>query len=85
MLHGNRKAAARALCLTGFQPPAGDGNDRRFGQAQADAGLRARLFAAFARPRMGLIIHLGKVLKIEVGVNLGGGDVGVAEHFLDGA
>ena len=84
VLHGNRKAAARVCVCPASNPRLGTGMTGVF-QAQVDTGLRARLLAAFARPRMGLIIHLGKVLKIEVGVNLGGGDVGVAEHFLDGA
>lgn len=32
---------------------------------------------------MGLIVNAGEVLEIKVGVNLGRGDVGVAEQFLD--
>ena len=35
-------------------------------------------------PRMGLVVDAGQVLKVQVGVNLGGGDVGVAEQFLHG-
>ena len=37
------------------------------------------------RPWMRLIIHLGEVLEIKMGINLGGGDIGVAEEFLYGA
>ena len=37
------------------------------------------------RPWMGFVIHLGEVLEIEVGIDLGGGDIGVAEQFLYGA
>ncbi len=31
---------------------------------------------------MGLVVHLRQVLKVEVGVDLGGGEAGVAEQFL---
>lgn len=34
---------------------------------------------------MGLIVDLGKVLKIQVGIDLGGADISVAEQFLDRA
>src|SRR3989338_1783869 len=32
--------------------------------------------------RMGRVVNLAEILKIEVGVYLRGGDAGVAEHFL---
>ena len=32
---------------------------------------------------MCLVVHLGQVLEVEVGVNLGRTDVRVAQHFLD--
>ena len=37
------------------------------------------------RPWVGFVIHLGEVLEIEVGVDLSGGDIGVAKQFLYGA
>src|SRR3546814_6744917 len=36
-------------------------------------------------PRMRGVVDLGQVLVVEVGVDLGGGDVGVAEQFLHAA
>jgi hypothetical protein len=33
---------------------------------------------------VGLVVDLGEVLEVEVGVNLGGRYVGVAQQFLDG-
>ena len=35
--------------------------------------------------RMCRVVNLAEVLKIEMGVNLRGGDAGVAKHFLYGA
>jgi len=32
-----------------------------------------------ARARMGLVVDLGEVLEIQMGVDLGGGDVGVTQ------
>lgn len=32
--------------------------------------------------RMSLVVHLGEMLKIQMGVNLGGGNIGVAQQFL---
>jgi len=34
---------------------------------------------------MRLVIHLGKMLKIQMRINLRGADVGMAEQFLHGA
>lgn len=34
------------------------------------------------RPWMGLIVHIGEVLEIEMGVNLCGGEVAMSEQFL---
>lgn len=31
---------------------------------------------------MGFVVHLGQVLKIQMGVDLGGGDIGVTEQLL---
>ena len=41
--------------------------------------------AAFASPRpwMGLVVHFCQMLEIQMGIHLGGGNVGVAEQFLD--
>ena len=33
-------------------------------------------------PRMGLVVDPGQVLEVQVGVYLGGADVGVAQQFL---
>jgi hypothetical protein len=41
--------------------------------------------AAAARPRVGSIVDLGEVLKIEVSVDLGGRDVGMSEKLLNPA
>ena len=35
--------------------------------------------------RMRAVINFCEILKIEMGVYLGGGDAGVTEHFLHGA
>ena len=34
-------------------------------------------------PRMGSVVHLCQMLEIQVGIHLGGGNIGVAEQFLD--
>jgi len=34
---------------------------------------------------VGRIVDLGQVLEVEVGVDLGGGDIGVAQELADGA
>src|SRR5690606_20675893 len=45
-----------------------------------------RFFAFLAlRARMGCVVDPGQVLEVQVGVDLGGGDVGVAEQFLHAA
>ena len=49
-------------------PPAGENN-----------GVATSLLT---RARMRRIINPGKMLKIEMGINLRGGDVRVSEHFL---
>ena len=36
-----------------------------------------------ARPGVGLVVDLGKVLKIKVGIDLRGADIGVSQQFLD--
>ena len=36
----------------------------------------------FLRTGVGLIVDLGKALKVEVGVDLGGGNLGVTEQLL---
>lgn len=33
-------------------------------------------------PGVGAVVHRGQVLEVQVGVDLRGADVGVAEHFL---
>ena len=38
-----------------------------------------------ARSRMGLVVDFAEVAPRDVGVDLGGGEAGVAEEFLDGA
>ena len=42
----------------------------------------ARWFRA-SGPGVSRVIHLRQVLPVQVGIDLGGGDVGVAEHLLD--
>ena len=42
------------------------------------------LASGFLRPRVGLVVNLGQVGEVEVGVDLGGRQVGVAEQFLHG-
>ncbi len=37
------------------------------------------------RPWMGFVVDLGEVLKVEVGIDLRGRDIGVAEQLLDSA
>jgi hypothetical protein len=34
---------------------------------------------------MGLVVHLGQVLEIQVGIYLRRADIGVTEEFLNGA
>jgi hypothetical protein len=34
---------------------------------------------------MRLVVDLGQMLEVEVGVNLGGGNIAVAQQFLHGA
>jgi hypothetical protein len=51
----------------------------------ARAGLILGFRALAPRPGVSLVIDLGQVLKIQVGVDLGGADVGVTQEFLDGA
>lgn len=34
---------------------------------------------------MGLIVDGSQVLEIEMGVDLGGGEMGMSQHFLNGA
>lgn len=36
-----------------------------------------------ARPGVSRVIYLRQVLPVQVGIDLGGGDVGVAKHLLD--
>ena len=38
---------------------------------------------ASPRPWMGLVVHFCQMLEIQMGIHLGGGNVGVAEQFLD--
>ena len=40
--------------------------------------------ALFACAWVGLVIDLGQVLKIQVSIDLGGGNIGVTEQFLHG-
>ena len=49
----------------------------------AETGLSA-VFLPF-RPRMGAVVHLRQAVEIEFGVNLGGGQVAVAEQLLYGS
>lgn len=42
----------------------------------------ARWFRA-SGPGVSRVIHLRQVLPVQVGIDLGGGDVGVAKHLLD--
>src|SRR3546814_6645524 len=51
----------------------------------APAGGRWSIVLLALRPRMGGVVDLGQVLEIQVGVDLGGGDIGVAEQFLHAA
>ena len=32
---------------------------------------------------MGSVVHFSQMLEIQVGIHLGGGNIGVAEQFLD--
>lgn len=45
----------------------------------------ARSAGAFARPWMRCVVNSRQMLKIKVGVDLGGRDVGMAEQFLNAA
>ena len=51
---------------------------------QANSMDRRAYSAAAAGPGVRLVINLGKVLKIKVGIDLGGGDIRVAQQFLYG-
>jgi len=42
----------------------------------------AHWFAAFG-PGVSRVIYLRQVLPVQVSIDLGGGDVGVAKHLLD--
>jgi hypothetical protein len=46
---------------------------------------RFRLFPTPTGARMGGIVDARQVLKIQMGVDLGGTEIGVAEQFLHGA
>ena len=35
------------------------------------------------RPRMSSVVHFCQMLEIQMGIHLGGGNIGVAEQFLD--
>jgi hypothetical protein len=69
--------------MTGWRGPP----NRRY--SGPDRVVRAGLILGFRalapRPGVSLVIDLGQVLKIQVGVDLGGADIGMAEEFLDGA
>ena len=45
--------------------------------------LRGLVF--FSRPGMGFVVYLGEMLEVKVGIDLGRGDVGVAEQLLHAA
>ena len=49
--------------------------------------IRARVLTRISLFRFGawmsFVVDLGKVLEVERGVDLGGGDAGMAEHLLD--
>ncbi len=42
-------------------------------------------FPVLARPWVRLVIHLRQMLKIEMGIDLGGADIGMSEQLLYGA
>src|SRR5271154_2441192 len=47
--------------------------------------LEINSLAAASRPGVGCLVCAGKMLKIKVGIDLRGADVGVPEQFLDRA
>src|SRR5690606_27339750 len=61
---------------TGWGPPPADASPRPAGRGSVLAAPGARMRG---------VVDLGQVLEVEVGVDLGGSDVGVAEEFLHAA
>ena len=53
------------------------------GESTSAEGISA--FATSSRARMGGVVDAGEMLKIEVGVNLRRGKVGMSQQLLDGA
>src|SRR4051812_9168096 len=51
----------------------------------ASTGRTPGAYSLDARPRVGVEVHVPQALGREVRVELGGGDVGVAQHLLDRA
>ena len=45
-------------------------------------GQEPHLAHLFFRARVGLVVNAGQVLKIEVGLNLSGGNIAVPKQFL---
>src|SRR5690606_26130819 len=74
----------------GLNPPSGDGIAGSQPPVPslpraADHGSALRALRFPFGPRVRGVVDLGQVLEVQVGVDLGGGDVGVAEQFLHAA
>src|SRR5579863_949505 len=95
-LPSDRRRTLRALpfmtvlpSVTWPSPPSAMAPLRRTARIVVEWGSKRSLMgsgstAAFGT-RVGLVICAGKVLKIKVGIDLGGADVGVSEQLLDAA
>src|SRR5574337_1721816 len=90
---GNRQVPIRLVWRFAPFPVADQGGSRRLSSFAVAIRLRGPCLAdsrfplpdsrrAQARPWMRRVVHLGQVLEIQVGVDLGGGNVGVAEQLL---
>ena len=55
-----------------------------WGQNDPGQGLVRFIGGLFQCPRVGFVVHLGQMLKIQMRINLGRADIGVTEQFLHG-